>query len=91
MSDLDRVRKIEVLAQIDSDGQLPPGMAGLGHVRAQLEEVKRRWPGSELPPIELGKAAHLLQQFHQFYFGSHHVFRRAPATAVHVPRRVTNG
>jgi hypothetical protein len=81
------MREVEMFAEVDGDGKSPPGMTGLGHVRAQLKEVKRRRPGSELPPIELGKTAHLLQQFHQFDFGSHHSFSRAPATAVHVPRR----
>src|ERR1051326_7666707 len=71
MGDLDWMRKLKTLAQIDRDDQLPLRMAGLRHVRTELQEEERRRPGSQVPPVEFGKAAHLLQQFHQFYFRRH--------------------
>ena len=75
MSDLDRVRDICRLAvfEIDRDEQAMSAAAGFCEVRPQLEQIEGRGlPRRGMPPIEFSEAAHLLQKFQQFNFGSHH-------------------
>ena len=70
--DFDRMRKVGGVPEIDRHDEPAFGPAGFREVRPELQEVERRGPGRRRPASKLGKATHLLQEFHQFNLGSHH-------------------
>jgi hypothetical protein len=84
MGDFDRVRDVGPFLDVNGDGSLPLGKSGAEGLRTHLEDGEAGGAGLRAPVADFGETAHLLQQLHHFYTGSHSC-NVASVLADHVP------
>jgi hypothetical protein len=71
VGDFDGRRKGHNIRQIKGNLDPAPGTASFEPAIPQLHEEQVRGLRRRVQPAEFGKAAQLLQHFHDFYFGRH--------------------